>query len=118
MRSSHAVILHRHVLFRDLMAQELRDLGLTGIAGATNDPEVAIDLLVKHQAGALVVEYIDGFMDRPAILQLFCRAATVAPELVLIAANLATSEIEVLQDSVAHGAHLAGLKPILHGAAS
>jgi DNA-binding NarL/FixJ family response regulator len=118
MSNLDAVILHRHRLFRDLIELELTDLGPIRVVGATNDPQVALDLVVHHRSGALVIESTEGFIDRHDMLRLFCDAAESVPGFVLIAANLATSEIEVLQDSVSQSARLAGVKPLLHGALS
>ena len=40
------------------------------------------------------------------------------PQFILISANLATSEVEVVQNSVSHGPHLAGIRPLIHGVTS
>jgi DNA-binding NarL/FixJ family response regulator len=113
-----AVILHRHVLFRDLIELELQELGEITVVGATNDPHVALDLVLRNHSGALVIETTEGFIDRHEMLRLFAAAAEHIAGFVLISANLATSEVEVLQDTMSEGAHLAGLKPLLHGALS
>lgn len=113
-----AVILHRHRLFRDLIELELHELGPIRVVGATNDPHVALDLVLRHESGALVIESTEGFIDRHEMLRLFCDAAERIQDFVLISANLATSEIEVVQHSVSRNAHLAGVKPLLHGALS
>ena len=108
-----AVILHKHVLFRDLIALELGDLGPVDVVGSTNDREVALELIRAHQATALVLEATDGFIDREAMLQMFCVGAETTQHFVLIAANLATSEIEILQGTVSHRPHLGDIKPLL-----
>lgn len=118
MANLDAVILHRHRLFYDLIELELHELGPIRVIGATNDPLIALDLVLRHQSGALVIESTEGFIDRHEMLRLFCAAAEHIPGFVLISADLATSEIEVLQDSVSRSAHLAALKPLLHGALS
>jgi DNA-binding NarL/FixJ family response regulator len=116
MEQLQAVILHRHVLFRDLIELELRDLGPTEIVGSTNDPEDAVSMVLRRRAGALIVESSAGFLDRHEVLQLFARAAESIGGFKLICANLATSEVEVIQDTFLRHAHLGGLKPLLHGA--
>jgi DNA-binding NarL/FixJ family response regulator len=113
MTKLRAVILHKHVLFRELIELELREVAPVEIAGVTGDPDTALELLIKANCAALVVEATDGFVDRHDMLRLFCAAAESIPRFLLISANLATSEIEVLQDRVAHGSHLGLLKPLL-----
>lgn len=118
MQKLQAVILHRHLLFRDLIELELRDLGPIEIAGSTHDPEVALEWVLQRRSGALVIESTEGFVDRREMLRLFCRAAEEIPQFILISANLATSEIEIVQDSVSQGLHLGGIRPLLHGVMS
>ncbi len=118
MKKLQAVILHRHLLFRDLIELELRELGPIEIAGSTHDPDGALELVLKQRSGALVIESTEGFIDRREMLRLFSRAAEEIPRFILISANLATSEIEVLQDSVSQGPHLAGIGPLIHGVTS
>lgn len=113
-----AVILHRHVLFRDLIELELHELGEINVVAATNDLRDALDLVLRHQSRALVIESTEGFIDRHDMLRLFCDAAEQIGQFVLISANMATSEVEVLQDTVSNGGHLAGLRPLLQGALS
>jgi len=113
-----AVILHRHLLFRDLIEFELRELGPVTIAGTTQDPEQALELAVEHDCGALVIESEAGFLDRHEMLALFARLAEALPGFVLVAANLATSEIEIVQDSVSRSANMGALRPLLHGVPS
>lgn len=108
-----AVILHKHVLFRDLIELELRELGPVDVVGSTHDRQVALDLVRSHQATALVLEAADGFIDRAAMLNIFCAGAETTPHFVLIAANLTTSEIEVLQDTVSYRPHLGDIRPLL-----
>lgn len=112
----NAVILHRHVLFRDLIETELHDLGPVEICGTATDPDAALELVLGYQARALVIEAAEGFVGRHQMLDLFCQAAEVIPEFVLISADLATSRIELLQDTVSHRPHLAELRPLLMGA--
>ena len=118
MPSRQAVILHRHTLFRDLIELEISDLGPLEIAHATSDRDEALALVLEHGIAALIVESTEGFIDRREMLQLFCDAAERIPEFMLIAANLATSEVEVLQDTVAQHPHLGMLRPLLQGVAS
>jgi DNA-binding NarL/FixJ family response regulator len=115
MEQLHAVILHRHLLFRDLIEFELRDLGPISITGTTHDPERALELVLEHRCGALVIECDESFVDRREMLSLFSRAAEAIPGFVLVAANLTTSEIEVIQDSVSRSAHMGALRPLLNG---
>jgi DNA-binding NarL/FixJ family response regulator len=115
MEQLHAVILHRHLLFRDLIEFELRDLGPISIAGTTHDPERALEMVLEHHCGALVIESAEQFVDRHEMLSLFARAAEVIPGFVLVAANLTTSEIEVIQDTVSSSAHMGALRPLLDG---
>lgn len=118
MPNRQAVILHRHILFRDLIELELRDLGPMEIAYATSDRDAALGLLLEHGINALIVESTEGFIGRRDMLLLFCEAAEQIPEFMLVSANLATSEVEVLQDTIAQHPHLASLKPLLQGVAS
>lgn len=111
--SLRAVILHKHVLFRDLIELELRDLGPVDVVGATHDRERALELIREHEATALVLEATEGFIDRATMLRIFCAGAETTPSFVLIAANLATSEIEVLQDTVSFRPHLGDIRPLL-----
>lgn len=108
-----AVILHKHILFRDLIELELCELGPVDVVGSTHDRQVALDLVRSHQANALVLEAADGFIDRSAMLNIFCVGAETTPHFVLIAANLTTSEIEVLQATVSYRPHLGDIRPLL-----
>lgn len=118
MPNRRAVILHRHILFRDLIELELHDLGPMEIAFATSDRDDALGLLREHGINALIVESTEGFIDRREMLRLFCEGAEHVAEFMLIAANLATSEVEVIQDTIAQHPHLSSLKPLLQGVAS
>lgn len=116
MRTVRAVILHRHALFRDLMATALHDLGPIDVVAATADPEEALDLVLAERPDTLLIECYDGFVDRRKMLELFCRVAVELPEFLLIAADLSTSRIELMHDSIAERDHLGGLQPLLqHG---
>lgn len=118
MTKLRAVILHKHVLFRELIESELRDVTPVIIAGATSDAPTALDLLRETASTALVVESAEGFIGRREMLRIFCDAAETVPQFVLIAANLSTSEIEVLQDRVSRTHHLGALNALLQEVAS
>jgi DNA-binding NarL/FixJ family response regulator len=95
------------------MATVLHDLGPIDIVAATGDPEEALDLVLDRRPDTLLIESYDGFVDRRKMLELFCRAAQEIPEFLLIAADLTTSRIELMHDSVAERDHLGGLQPLL-----
>jgi DNA-binding NarL/FixJ family response regulator len=118
MSTLHAVILHRHALFRDLIAFALRELGEVEVVDATDSASEALEMVLRRGANALVVENTDNFLERRDMLQLFCDAAERSPRFVLIAAGLQSSRIEVLSDSVGEKDHLRELEPILHGVAT
>ncbi|MGH7620998.1 MAG: hypothetical protein ACREMU_01535 [Gemmatimonadaceae bacterium] len=98
------------------MATALHDLGPIEIVAATADAEEALDLVLAYRPDTLLIESYEGFVNRRKMLELFCRAAEEIPEFLLIAADLATSRIELMHDSIAERDHLGGLQPLLqHG---
>jgi DNA-binding NarL/FixJ family response regulator len=115
MRVLQAVILHRHALFRDLIAFALREIGPLEVVDATTDSQDALASVLGRGANTLVVENAEGFIGRREMLQLFCEAAEAIPQFVLIAADLQTSTIEVVYDGIGERSHLRGLEPLLHG---
>ena len=115
MPSLQTVILHKHVLFRELIAVELSAIAPIEIIGSSHDPEKALEMVLDAKAGALVVESTDGAFSRELALDLFCRSVSNVSPFVLVRANLANSEIEILRDSVSHEAHLAPLKVLFAG---
>jgi DNA-binding NarL/FixJ family response regulator len=115
MRVLQAVILHRHALFRDLIAFALREIGPLEVVDTTNDPTEALAMVLRHRANALLVETAEGFIGRREMLQLFCDAADAIPQFVVIAADLQSSTIEVVYDGIGERSHLRGLEPLLHG---
>ncbi len=116
MRTLRAVILHRHALFRDLLINALHDLGPIEVVAATGDPEESLDLVLAERPDALLIESYEGFIDRRRMLELFCRCALEIPDFFVIAADLSTSRIELMHDSIAERDHLGGLQPLLqHG---
>jgi DNA-binding NarL/FixJ family response regulator len=112
-RGRRAAILHKHALFRDLIAHELCDLAPAEIAIDTTDPEDALACVATQQLDTLIVESGDGAVPREAVLDLFRRAAGAAPGVIVIAANLATSEVEVLQDTITRSTHLASVRALV-----
>jgi len=112
-RAWRAAVLHKHALFRDLIAHELCELAPAEIAVETTDPEDALACVATQQLDALIVESGDGAVPRRVVLDLFRRAAGDAPGITVIAANLATSEVEVLQDTITRSTHLASVRALV-----
>jgi chemotaxis response regulator CheB len=108
-----AVMLHRHELFKDLIVTELDDMGTIDVVASTSDREEAMELVLQRRPDALVVERHEGFIDRHEILKMFVQAAEAIPGFMLIAPDLATSEIEVLRDSVSRREQLGELRALL-----
>ena len=108
-----AVMLHRHELFKELIVTELNDMGTIDVIAATSDADEAMDLVLVGRPDALVVERHEGVSGRPEIIAMFARAAEAIPGFVLIAPDLATSEIEVLRDTVSRREHLGELRALL-----
>lgn len=108
-----AVMLHRHELFKELIVTELDDMGTIDVVAATSDPDEAMDLVLSARPDALVVERHDGGVGRREMIAMFARAAEVIPGFVLIAPDLATSEVEVLRDTISRREQLGELRALL-----